>query len=47
MNKIRFGIIGGGMIGPFYAEAISQLDNAELVGVATTREKTAKLFAER
>ena len=26
MNKIRFGIIGGGMIGPFHAEAISQLE---------------------
>ncbi len=47
MNKIRFGIIGGGMIGPFHAEAISQLDDAELIGVATTREKTAKPFAER
>jgi len=47
MNKIRFGIIGGGMIGPFHAEAISQLDDAELIGVATTRKKTAKPFAER
>ena len=35
------------MTGPFHAEAISQLDDAELVGVATTREKTAKPFAER
>ena len=26
MDKIRFGIIGGGMIGPFHAEAISQLE---------------------
>ena len=47
MNKIRFGIIGAGMIGPFHAEAISQLDEAELIGVATTREKTAKPFAEK
>ncbi len=47
MSKIRFGIIGGGMIGPFHAEAISQLDDAELIGVATTREKTAKPFAEK
>ena len=47
MDKIRFGIIGAGMIGPFHAEAISQLDEAELIGVATTREKTAKPFAEK
>jgi len=47
MNKIRFGVIGGGMIGPFHAEAISQLDDAELVAVATTKEQTAKPFAEK
>ena len=35
------------MIGPFHAEAISQLDDAELIGVATTREETAKPFAEK
>ena len=47
MSKIRFGIIGGGMIGPFHAEAISQLEDAELIGVATTRRETAKPFAEK
>jgi len=35
------------MIGPFHAKAISQLDDTELIGVATTREKTAKPFAEK
>ncbi|UCG93625.1 MAG: Gfo/Idh/MocA family oxidoreductase [Candidatus Aerophobus sp.] len=47
MKKIRFGIIGAGMIGPFHAEAICGLDDAELIGVATTREQTAKPFAEK
>ena len=47
MEKIRFGIIGAGMIGPFHAEAICGLDDAELIGVATTREQTAKPFAEK
>ena len=46
MEKIRFGIIGAGMIGPFHAEAICGLDDAELIGVATTREQTAKPFAD-
>jgi len=35
------------MISPFHAGAISQLDDTELVGIATTREKTAKPFAEK
>jgi len=35
------------MIGPFHAEAICGLDDAELIGVATTREQTAKPFAEK
>jgi predicted dehydrogenase len=47
VEKIRFGIIGAGMIGPFHAEAIGGLDDAELIGVATTREQTVKPFAEK
>lgn len=47
MSKIRFGIIGGGLIGPIHAEAISQLNDAELIGIATTRKETAKPFADR
>ena len=47
MSKIRFGIIGGGIIGPAHAEAISQLGDAELTGVATSREKTARPFADK
>lgn len=33
-NTLRFGIIGGGVIGPVHAEAIRSLPDAELVAVA-------------
>src|SRR5574344_73850 len=32
MEKVRFGIIGSGMIAAIHAQAIQSLDNAELVG---------------
>ena len=47
MERIRFGIIGGGMIGPFHAEAMSGLDELQLIAVATTREETARPFMEK
>ena len=47
MDQIGFGIIGGGMIGPYHAEAIGMIPEAKLVAVATSREDTAQRFAEK
>lgn len=47
MRKYRFGIVGAGLIGPTHAQAVSEIGNAELVAVATTREETARPLAER
>lgn len=47
MEKFGFGIIGGGMVGPYHAQAINSIPDAELVAVATAHEKTAKDFAEK
>ena len=47
MSQIGFGIIGGGMIGPYHAEAIRMIPEAKLVAVATSREDTARRFAEK
>ena len=45
-NKIRFGILGCGMIANFHADAIASLRNAELIGVADAAQKFAMRFAE-
>lgn len=46
-EKIRFGIVGAGEVGPFHAEAISSLPNAQLVGVCDKVEERAKALAEK
>lgn len=43
---IRFGILGCGAIARFHADAIAKLDNAELIGVASTSLENAKRFAQ-
>jgi predicted dehydrogenase len=47
METFGFGIIGGGMIGPYHAEAIRMIPEARLVAVATSTEGTARHFAEK
>lgn len=47
MEKIRFGLIGAGMAGPYFGEALRDLPDTELVAVATTREESARPFAEK
>lgn len=44
-EKIRFGIIGCGVIGPFHAEAMTMLDNVQLVAVADVVPERAKKLA--
>lgn len=46
-KKVRFGIIGCGVIGPAHAESIKKLDNAELVAVCDIIEDRAKKMAEK
>ena len=48
MDRIRFGIIGCGVIADFHANALFSLANdAELVGVADIRKESAEAFAAR
>lgn len=47
MKTYRLGVIGGGMIGYWHAEAIRQLPNAELVGVCDHGSGKAGKFAPR
>jgi UDP-N-acetyl-2-amino-2-deoxyglucuronate dehydrogenase len=47
MDKMRFGLIGAGMAGPYFGDALRDLPDAELVAVATTREDSARPFAEK
>ncbi|MBQ3934316.1 MAG: Gfo/Idh/MocA family oxidoreductase [Clostridia bacterium] len=48
MKKMRFGIIGCGVIAEFHANAIfSMPDEAELVGVADVRKDAADAFAKK
>jgi UDP-N-acetyl-2-amino-2-deoxyglucuronate dehydrogenase len=47
MERIGFGIIGGGMIGPYHAEAIKMIPEARLLAVATSTQDTARRFAEK
>jgi len=46
-QKIGFGIIGAGAIGPFHAEAITDLPDAQLVGICDRVEAKAKALAEK
>jgi UDP-N-acetylglucosamine 3-dehydrogenase len=45
MEKTRVGVIGVGAMGRHHARIYSELENAELVGVADSNEKTAKEVA--
>jgi len=45
MTKLGFGIIGCGNIGPFHADAISGIDEAELKAVCDIAEEKAKDLA--
>ena len=46
-RKVKFGIIGTGMIAAVHADALKQLDNAELVMVYDKIPEKAKAFAEK
>ncbi len=45
MKELGFAIVGGGVIGPFHARAIGEVDGAKLVGVCDVVEAAAKKFA--
>ncbi len=47
MNKVRFGLIGCGMIANFHANAIAQIPEAELAGVFDSYRPGAERFAEK
>ena len=47
MNKVKFGIIGTGMIAQVHADAIKLADNSELVMVYDKVPEKAKSFAEK
>jgi len=46
-EKLRFGIIGCGVIGPTHAEAINSLPDAQLIAVADTIEARAQKLADK
>src|SRR5579875_2372957 len=46
-EKLRFGIVGCGVIGPTHAEAITHLPEATLVSVADTKPEQAQLMAQK
>jgi UDP-N-acetyl-2-amino-2-deoxyglucuronate dehydrogenase len=46
MKEIGFGIVGGGVIGPFHAKAIGDVNGAKLVAVCDVVEAAAKKFGE-
>lgn len=46
-NKVRFGIVGCGMIANMHAEAIKHMQNAELVGVTDNFRQSAVDFAQK
>ncbi len=45
-EKIRFGIVGTGTIAHRFAEAIQNIENAELVAVASRAKETAEKFGD-
>ena len=46
-KKLRFGIVGCGVIGPYHAQAITSLPDAELVAVADRIPERAQKLAEK
>ncbi len=46
-ENLRFGIVGGGVIGPTHAEAIADVRGAELVAVCDIVPEVAQKFASR
>src|SRR5690348_13757867 len=47
VEKLRFAIVGCGVIGPLHAEAITSLPDAELVAVADVDQEKAQKLAEK
>ena len=47
MSKIRWGIVGPGNIARKFAEAIVNVEDAELVAVASRSKETAEEFAQK
>lgn len=47
MEKIRFGIIGGGMAGPLNAGALKDIPEAEIVAFADIKEDLCKEFCKK
>lgn len=47
MKKVRWGIVGAGNIANMFAEAVNNLDCAELTAVASRDEERAKAFAKK
>ena len=47
MKKIRWGIAGPGAIAHKFAEAVKNVDCAELVAVASRSEQNARSFADK
>ena len=45
-DKIRFGIIGGGMAGPLNAGALRDIPEAEVVAFCDVKEDVAKEFSK-
>ena len=46
-KKINFGILGGGAIAAFHADAINELDDANLVGLFDPNPENSKAFSEK
>lgn len=46
MDKIRFGIVGTGNIAHRFAEAIANVETAQLVAVASRKQETAEKFGD-
>ncbi len=46
MKKLKFGIVGTGNIAHRFAEAIRNVDEAELVAVASRKQQTADIFGD-
>ena len=47
MNKLNFVIIGTGMISSTHADAINNIDRANLLGVFDKSDERTKEFAEK
>jgi len=46
-NKVRFGILGGGSIAFFHADAFVEIEDALLVGISDVNIESGKKFAEK